>query len=312
MTGRRDRRPPALATLARRVLVEDAGLVRGDRVLCAVSGGPDSSALLHVLAGLRARLGFELAACAVDHGLRAEAAAEIELAATLAARLEVPIDVERVMVDPGGNLQARARAARHGVLREVASRRGARFIATAHTADDRAETVLLRLLRGAGPRGLAVLPPRDGILVRPLIRARRAQILAHLERHAITAATDPSNRDPRFLRVRVRQEVLPLLADLAPRIVASLCDLADDLGPSRDVADPLASLNRAQRQAIARARAQGRTTARLRITGGRDVLATIGADSAHEGLPDAGTVRMEEVSLHVEEVSPAGRRRRGG
>lgn len=305
MTGRRDRRPPALATLARRVLVDDAELQPGDLVLCAVSGGPDSSALLHVLAGLRSRLGLRLAACAVDHGLRAEAAGEIELAAALARQLDVPIDVERVTVDPGGNLQARARAARHAALRDVASRRGARYVATAHTADDRAETVVLRLLRGAGPRGLAVLPPRDGLLVRPLVRARRSQIVAHLERHAIATAADPSNRDPRFLRVRVREEVLPLLAELAPRIVASLCDLADDLAPVRDAADPLASLNRAQRQAIAQARARGRTTARLRIAGGRDVVATIEADPTPQGLPEGGNVRMEEVT-------PAGRRRRGG
>lgn len=303
MIGRRDRRPPALATLARRVLVEEARLARGDLVLCAVSGGPDSSALLHVLAGLRDRLGLRLAACAVDHGLRAGAADEIALAAALAARLDVPIEIARVDVAPGGNLQARARAARHAALRAAAARLEAAVVATGHTADDRAETVLLRLLRGAGPRGLAVLPPRDGLLVRPLIRARRTAVLEHLARHGIEAATDPSNVDPRFLRARVRHELLPLLAALAPRIVASLCDLADDLAPLRDAPDPLASLNRAQRQALARARALGHTTARLRIAGGRDLVATIGDISPHATLPMQPDVRMEEVT-------PAGRRRR--
>src|SRR5690606_39113413 len=116
---------------------------------------------------------------------------------------------------------------------------------------------------------------------------------------------DPSNVDPRFLRARVRHEVLPLLAALAPRIVATLCDLADDLAATRDAGDPLASLNRAQRQAIARARALGRTTARLRIAGGRDVVATIGDISPQEGSPAA-------PGVHMMDVTPAGRRRRGG
>jgi tRNA(Ile)-lysidine synthase len=150
-----------------------------------------------------------------------------------------------------------------------------------------------------------VLPARDGLLVRPLVRAARADVLAYVARHGIAVAADPSNADPRFVRARVRHEVLPLLGALSPRIVASLCDLADDLAPIRDAPDPLASLNRAQRQAIARARARGRTTARLRMTGGRDVLATFGVISPRGALPEGGDVRMEDVA-------PAGRRRRGG
>ncbi len=303
MTGRRDRRRPALTTLARRVLGEEVGLARGDHVVCAVSGGPDSSALLHVLARLREPLGFTLSACAVDHGLREAAAAEIALAAALSAALEVPFDRESVKVEPGGNLQARARAARHEALRQVATRREAAIIATGHTADDRAETVLLRLLRGAGPRGLAVLPPRDGLLVRPLIRARRSDVESYVRSHRLDVASDPSNQDPRFARVRVRRDLLPLLVTMAPRIVESLCGLADALGPIRAAHDPLASLNRPQRLAIERARALGRTTARVRIAGGRDLLATLGVISPHFALPEGDPVHMEEVS------APGGRRR---
>jgi len=303
--GRRDRRRPGLVTLARRVLVEDVALPRGDVVLCAVSGGPDSSALLHALASLRARLGLRLVACAVDHGLRSAAAAELALAATLARQLDVPCDVEVVDVAPGGNLQARARAARHDALRRVAARRGAAWIATGHTADDRAETVVMRLMRGAGPRGLAVLPPREGLLIRPLIRARRADVLAHLAHHGIAVAADPSNADPRFLRTRVRAEVLPLLGELAPRIVEALCDLADALAPVREAPDPLGALNRDQRQAIARAQVLGRTTARVRIAGGRELLATFPVISRPDGLPQEAGVRIQEVT------SGGGRRRRG-
>ncbi len=187
-------------------------------------------ALLHALARLRQKLGHEVVAHGVDHGLRPEAGAELDLAEGVAHTLGVRMGRSRVHVERGGNLQARARDARLGALRDAAAREGARVIATGHHADDRAETVLLRLLRGAGPRGLAVLPPRSGDLIRPLIRARRADISAHLSRHGLPHAEDPSNSDPRFLRVRVRTELLPLLARLSPGIALHLCALADQLG----------------------------------------------------------------------------------
>jgi tRNA(Ile)-lysidine synthase len=104
---------------------------------------------------------------------------------------------------------------------------GADRIATGHHADDRAETLLIRLLRGTGPVGLAVLPPRDGDRIRPFYRARRADVDAHVSRHHIPHAIDPSNRDPRFLRARVRHELLPVLERLSPRVVEHLCSLAD-------------------------------------------------------------------------------------
>jgi tRNA(Ile)-lysidine synthase len=105
--------------------------------------------------------------------------------------------------------------------------------ATGHHAEDRAETLLIRILRGTGPAGLGVLPPRAGNRIRPLYRARRADIDAHLRRHRIPFSLDPSNADPRFLRTRVRQEVLPLLESMSPRVVDHLCRLADDLAKLR-------------------------------------------------------------------------------
>ena len=105
--------PPTLITLARRQIREAALLQREQLVLCACSGGPDSSALLHVLAGLRERLGHLVAACGVDHGLRANAAEELTLAQQLAEQLEVPFTRLSCRVTPGANLQARARKARH-------------------------------------------------------------------------------------------------------------------------------------------------------------------------------------------------------
>jgi tRNA(Ile)-lysidine synthase len=253
--------PPALLATALRTIREEHLFARGETVVVAVSGGPDSMALLHVLARLRAKVGHRLVAHGVDHGLRPEAAAELDVAEAFARGEGVPFGRTRVSVEPGGNLQARARAARYEALRAVASREGGAVVATAHHREDRAETVLLRLLRGAGPRGLAVLPARARDLVRPFLRAPRAAIEAHLARHAVPFALDPSNLDPRFLRVRVRRELLPLLRALSPGIDDHLCALADQLGrlslpvlpgsiSSNDLGvDPL-PLARASRQAI--------------------------------------------------------------
>jgi tRNA(Ile)-lysidine synthase len=283
--------PPTLITLATRTLREECRLVRGDRVIVAVSGGPDSMALLDVLARLAPKLGFGLVAHGVDHGLRPEAASELDLAEAHADRLGVPFDRTLVSVEPGGNLQARARAARYRALENAQRSDAAKshpvgcseaapegdgrltLLATAHHADDRAETVLLRLLRGSGPRGLAVLEPRTGSRIRPLIRARRADVLLHLERHHIPFATDPSNRDRRYQRVRVREELVPLLAELSPGIVGHLNALADALlsGEGESVLRKGAArvvLGRAQRLLLRRASSLGQRRASVRLSGG--------------------------------------------
>jgi tRNA(Ile)-lysidine synthase len=280
VTTPRRSHPPSLIRHAERIVRDEGLFTRGDLVLCACSGGPDSTALLHVLAMLRDRLGHALAAHGVDHGLRAEAPAELEGVGAIARKLRVPFDVTRVEVARGPNLQARARAARHEALASAASAAGARVVAMGHTADDRAETFLLRLLRGSGPRGLAVLPPRAPSplrggpdLVRPLLHARRADVLAHLERHGVPYASDPSNLDPRFARVRVRRDLVPLLEELSPSIVNHLGALADML-EAEDLAGPLQALGRAQRLAVERARRLGRGSVRLRLAGGREVEVT--------------------------------------
>jgi len=182
-------------------------------------------------------------------------------------------------VAPGGHLQARARDARREALSAAAARVGADRIATAHHADDRAETVLLRLLRGAGPRGLSVLPPRVGHWIRPQCRARKADITAHLTRHRLTFAQDPSNLDQRYLRTRVRHEVVPLLEQLSPQIVSHLCALADALAADGEGEPPVLIdergvallLNRAQRQLVGRARTLGQRSARVSLPQGREL-----------------------------------------
>lgn len=262
---------------------DDKLFVRGDVVLVACSGGPDSTALLHVLALLRKTLGHVVVGHGVDHGLRSEASRELALAGDLCKKLDISFDVTRVHVALGSNVQARARDARHHALQQAAIRAGASVIATGHTADDRAETVLLRLLRGAGPRGLAVLssrasspvvlesPQQARDLIRPMIRARRSDVMAHVRRHELVCAEDPSNADPRFARVRIRHELLPLLEDLSPRVVDHLCALADMLAEVCPDEDPLAQLGRAQRGMIERARRTGERSVKIRKKGGQDL-----------------------------------------
>ena len=269
--------PPTLITLVRRTLLEECGPLASRTIVAAVSGGGDSQAMLSVLARLAPKVGFKLLAHGVDHGLRREAARELDLAEALAKKLGVPFGRSRLELVRGGNLQARARDARYRALRDVAAPHDA-LIATAHHADDRAETVLLRLLRGAGPRGLAVLAPRAQDVIRPLVRAGKRDVHLHLERHCLDFAEDPSNKDAAFLRVRVRAEALPLLAQLSPQIVRHLNALADALnGSSLPELSGLppgtgeAELNRAQIHQALRASRLGRSVT-IRVAGGRDLL----------------------------------------
>jgi tRNA(Ile)-lysidine synthase len=198
----------------------------GETVLTAVSGGADSVALLDVLHSLGSQWSLALHAIHVHHGLRPEADADAEFVRTLCERMGVPLSTERVAVrrePPWDGLEAEARRARYGAFRAVAHRIGAQLIATAHTADDQAETVLMRLLEGAGPRGLAGIAPTRGMLIRPLLGARRADVEAHLRARGLGWIEDASNRDPRFLRNRIRHEVLPFLAQaVEPSIVDRL------------------------------------------------------------------------------------------
>lgn len=183
-------------------------------VTCGFSGGPDSIALV-VLAR---EAGCVVTAVHVDHGLRPSSATEARAAADFAARIGVAFVLRRVDVPPGPNLEERAREARLAVLGPDAL--------LGHTADDRAETLLINLLRGAGAAGLAAMGPAPN---RPLLALRRAEtraLCAHLE---LTPVEDPSNLDRRFVRNRVRHEVLPLLADVAGRDVVPLLNRTADL-----------------------------------------------------------------------------------
>lgn len=173
----------------------------------AVSGGPDSLALL-LLA--QAALPGRVEAATVDHGLRPESAEEAAMVARTCAALGVPHATLAVAVG-AGNLQAQAREARYAALAEWMAQRGLTALATAHHADDQAETLLMRLNRGSGVAGLAGVRARGQIpgaalsLLRPLLGWRRAELAAVVAAAGLTAAADPSNADPRFDRVRIRR-----------------------------------------------------------------------------------------------------------
>jgi len=203
---------PAVADVVRATLRRHAMLAPGDTVLVALSGGADSSALLLLLSRLAPDLGLTLRALHVDHGLRPDSARDADAARALGRRLGVPVDVVRVAVTGTGSIEEAARRARYAALEAHADAIGAARIAVGHTADDQAETVLMRLLEGAGVRGLAGIPPVRGRIVRPLLALRRRELVAELQAAGLEWIEDPTNRDPKFLRNRIRHEILPYLA----------------------------------------------------------------------------------------------------
>jgi tRNA(Ile)-lysidine synthase len=224
-------------------------------VALAVSGGPDSTALLVLAARWRnaRRRGPKLIALTIDHGLRAESAHEAKAVARLARRLGVPHRTLRWSGrKPTAGLQAAARAMRYRLLRKAARSAGATHIVTAHTLDDQAETVLFRLLRGSGLGGLAGMASAvalDGFtLLRPLLSVPKTRLVATLDVAKIPYADDPSNRDPRFARTRLRT-LLPLLA-------AEGCDAARLATLARRLARANAALESAVTVAAMRLSAQ--------------------------------------------------------
>ncbi len=201
-------------------LVAQRMLEPGDRILVAVSGGPDSLALCHLLHRLRHSHKVELIVAHVHHGLRgSEADADASFVHDLGNQLELPVVVRQLNVRSwqkkhGGSLQMAARALRYQWLRQVMAEKGASKLALGHNADDQAEEILLRLFRGAGQRGLTGMPAcsRDGV-IRPLLECHRNEIIAYLESHGLTFRQDSSNLRPWCLRNRLRLELLPSLQE---------------------------------------------------------------------------------------------------
>lgn len=179
--------------------------------MVAYSGGPDSTALLDLLLTVATRRDFVLVAAHFDHGVRPESRREADRAAERAREMgvsEVRVARGEPGEDPGHD---DLRRMRYRFLRRVADETAAERIATGHQADDQAETVLFRILRGTGLRGLAGIPARRGRVVRPLLPYREDELLEHLERRGLAWTRDPANRDPGYARSRIRHELMPAL-----------------------------------------------------------------------------------------------------
>jgi tRNA(Ile)-lysidine synthase len=243
-----------VADLAAKALAAAGAPAAGDGVAAAVSGGADSLALLHALAVLAGPRGWRLAVVTVDHGLRPGSAADAAFvvdhakALGLPARLVrlAPADLER---HRGAGPEGAARAARYGALWAATQELGGRWLATGHTLDDQAETVLLQLLRGAGPDGLAGMGVRNGRLLRPLLRVRRADTRACCAAVGLAWREDPTNTSDGPLRNRVRRHLLPLLEELRPGATQTLARTATLAADERDWLDPLVAAALAATQA---------------------------------------------------------------
>jgi len=230
------RKEQSLREFRRRVrqAIEDHGMVAaGEAVLIGVSGGPDSVALLDVLHSLAAGLKIHLGIAHLDHNLRgAEGRADADFVARTAAQYRLPFYGHRVDSGDyralrGRSVEEAARILRYRFLEATARRHGYERIAVGHNADDNAETVLLFLLRGSGPGGLAGIRPQAGPHIRPLIRLKRLEINRYLDLCDLPFVSDRSNIDLRFVRNRIRHRLLPLLqSEFNPAIVESLNRLA--------------------------------------------------------------------------------------
>ncbi|MHB8572533.1 MAG: tRNA lysidine(34) synthetase TilS [Candidatus Dormibacteria bacterium] len=210
----------------------------GSRVVAACSGGPDSQALLHLLAGLQDQLGIHLVAAAhFDHRQRPGSESDAALVQELCRDLGVTFHHAAWPDPPADASEAAAREARYAFLFTAVAQLGADSLAVAHTEDDQAETVMLALLRGAGPDGLAGMPYRRGPVTRPLLGITRARLRAHCEAHGIPFVDDPANLDPRFTRNRVRHELMPVLEGIRPHATQAVAQCARLVWEEREAAE---------------------------------------------------------------------------
>lgn len=290
-----------------------APFARLDRVALAVSGGPDSLALMYLMARWRAarKSGPQLYAFTVDHGLRREAKAEARRVKALAAQWGI---IHRTLLwrgpHPATGLQAAAREARYRLMIGAARRAGIAHLIVAHTRDDQAETVLMRMARGSGVSGLAGMSGetmREGMAIaRPLLEVPRACLVATLRKAGIDAAQDPSNSDPRFTRIRLRQ--------LMPQLEQEGLDAVTLMRLSRRLRRADAALAAATRQAASDiANDRGvlavplKAFTQLSEEVGLRLLGHMIAQAGHEGPVELGKLENLDAALRVAIVAaPSG------
>ena len=233
----------------RKLLPDTSGL----RIGVACSGGPDSVALLSALLTLAPLRDYRLRALHVNHGLRPESDREQDMVQTLCQQWQVPLSVKKLWPPPGlKGIEVWAREARYAFFQERLIAVPLDYIATAHTQDDQAETVLFRLMRGSARRGLAGIPAvRDKWLIRPFLPCSRREIDAYTKEKELSPVTDPSNADLRFTRNKIRHVLLPFLEqEFSPQIRRHLASLAETTREEEDWLEELAT--NAHRRVIGR------------------------------------------------------------
>lgn len=210
----------------RKLLRQYDMVAKGDHVTCAVSGGADSVALLFGMYLLREKLGITLSAAHFNHRLRGEESDRDEqFVRDFCSRYDIPLSVGSARVAAGKKgLEAAAREARYAFFATLPGK-----IATAHTADDNAETVLMHLVRGTGLRGLGGISPVNGNIIRPMLTVTRQEVLAFLEEYCLSHVEDSSNKTDDFLRNRLRHRVMPFLKEENPRLAENLSQMAMEL-----------------------------------------------------------------------------------
>lgn len=228
------------------------GIEADAHLLLAVSGGPDSIALLHGCARLvgTGRRDWRLSVAHLDHALRPDSADDAAFVLAAATALGLPAELRRADVaalarDEGTSIEEAGREARYRFLEEVAP--AGTLIATAHTLDDVAETVLINLLRGTGSAGMSGIPARRGRVVRPLLEARRRELRDLLDAAGLAYRVDPSNADPVFLRNRVRAELLPVLESIRQGAIERIGRFSRLAADDDAYLDDLAAVELAQR-----------------------------------------------------------------
>jgi tRNA(Ile)-lysidine synthase len=204
----------------------------GETILAGLSGGPDSICLLHALHKMKDALKLNITALYIDHGLRPdETGGEIEFCKDICKKLNLPfmqknIDVKSCAKEQKLNIQEAARQLRYRIFDETSYEINARKIALGHTADDQAETLIMRLLRGSGPTGLSGIPPVRGNIIRPLIEMGRGEIERFLDAEKIAYIIDSSNLKKDYLRNRIRLSFVPMLKELNPAVIETLSKTA--------------------------------------------------------------------------------------
>lgn len=221
----------------------------GLRIGVACSGGPDSVALLSALLAITPLRSYRLRVLHVNHGLRPESDREQDMLQTLCQQWRVPLSVKNLQPPSGlKGIEAWAREARYAFFQERLAAAPLDYIATAHTQDDQAETVLFRLMRGSARRGVAGIPPvRDNWLIRPFLHCSRREIHAYTQEKNLPCVTDPSNADLRFTRNKIRHVLLPFLEqEFSPQIRRHLASLAETTREEEDWLEELAAHARAR------------------------------------------------------------------